>query len=414
MVESIVPRILPSSQDRVKLFSPLLTQSVPSSINSGLQSSYQNKKFDFHANILPRNSNQFMDSSKTLPLSIPSRSICETKTSTNTQKSFSNSSAQSKEQQLRKTKRLKHKRSKSSFSKVKTIRFNQTGTKENMNPNLNRKVRRLRSRYCCLASIIIAILLAIGLAGILAGLFVKRTITTVTTTTSSTTTSTTSETTTTTTSATTTTTTSTSTTTSETTSTTTTETTSTVTTTTTSVTTTSSTSTSSSTSSTSSTSTTTANPCGTPINVGSSSLFSSTTFSFTSYTCCYAEWIASTTGSVNLVFQFRSNIDHWYLDDVTVTNGTTELLVNGGFEYGSFSPGWTRSIPNGACQFSSGSQVMGGLARTGSYRVDSWCANVADEISQSFFVTTGQSYSIRFCLKVTGTVASRMVSVTLS
>jgi hypothetical protein len=37
------------------------------------------------------------------------------------------------------------------------------------------------------------------------------------------------------------------------------------------------------------------------------------------------------------------------MDDVSVSNGTAEMLLNGDFESGFFSPGWTKSMPNGNC-----------------------------------------------------------------
>jgi len=161
--------------------------------------------------------------------------------------------------------------------------------------------------------------------------------------------------------------------------------------------------------------TTTANLCGGSITVPTSTIFQSTTFSSTSYIKCYFQWIPSTTGLFEIAFQFRSDVDHWHLDDVSIYNGTTEILLNGGFESGSYSPGWTYSTPNGACLWSTpGTDVGMSFSHSGTYYVDSWCSSRADEISQAFMAYQGQTYSVSFYIRVSGSVGTRSVSVTLS
>jgi hypothetical protein len=163
------------------------------------------------------------------------------------------------------------------------------------------------------------------------------------------------------------------------------------------------------------TATTTVNPCGTPVSLGTSSSIYSSSSGSSSYTCHYFAWAASTTGSVTLAFQFRNDPDYWYMDDVSVSNGTTEMLMNGGFESGSLSPDWTTSAPNGHCYvYMSGAQIFNSLCRTGNYCLSDGCGLCSDKIAQSLTVITGQTYFISFWLKQNGTGGVISVSVTLS
>jgi hypothetical protein len=150
--------------------------------------------------------------------------------------------------------------------------------------------------------------------------------------------------------------------------------------------------------------------------VGATSNIFSTSARNYSYTCKYVEWISSTNGTVSLVFQLRNDPAKWYIDDVSVLNTTTEMLINGGFETGSFTPGWTKSMPNGMCGGGSTSaQVNSSSCRTGTYCLNDGCLGVTDQISQSFVVITGHSYFVSFWLVSDATgFGTVSVSVTLS
>ena len=94
--------------------------------------------------------------------------------------------------------------------------------------------------------------------------------------------------------------------------------------------------------------TTTANPCQL-LSIGSSShIFSLTLTNATSYFYLTFAWISSIKESATLAFELRHDPNYWHLDDVSVDNGTAEMLINGGFESGSLSP-WIRTTPNGVC-----------------------------------------------------------------
>ena len=144
----------------------------------------------------------------------------------------------------------------------------------------------------------------------------------------------------------------------------------------------------------------TPNPCGIPSFVGSSSSLFLASASINSYTCKYYQWVSTTNGTATLAFQMENDPDLWYLDDVSVSNGTAEMLLNGGFESGSFSPGWSVTTPNGNCISASvAASIATTSCHTGSYCVKDGCNSRADQVSQSFVAIAGQSYFISFWLK---------------
>jgi len=159
---------------------------------------------------------------------------------------------------------------------------------------------------------------------------------------------------------------------------------------------------------------TTPNPCGTPTSIGNSSSVYSATTGINTYTCYYFSWVASNNGSVTLAFQFRNNPSLWLLDDISVSDGTNEMLSDGGFESGTLSPNWIVSTPNGACGGgATGAKIRSTSCRTGTYCLSDGCLNVADQVSQSFSVIVGNPYSISFWLKQGGTGSGIYVSVTI-
>jgi hypothetical protein len=101
------------------------------------------------------------------------------------------------------------------------------------------------------------------------------------------------------------------------------------------------------------------------------------------------------------------------MDDVSVSDGTTEMLVNGDFESGTLLPGWTASTPNGNCACSYDAAVDNYNCHTGSYCLKDGCCGVADQISQSFMATAGQSYFVSFWLLGNGGYGTVFVNVTL-
>lgn len=104
------------------------------------------------------------------------------------------------------------------------------------------------------------------------------------------------------------------------------------------------------------------------------------------------------------------------MDDVSVSDGTTELLMNGDFESGSFLYSWTINRSYGGCSStSSHAAIVQSSCRTGSYCLRDGCNGGTDAVSQSFLVTSGNIYYISFWLKQDGGNQSGIVAkVTLS
>ncbi|CAF1393370.1 unnamed protein product [Adineta ricciae] len=203
-------------------------------------------------------------------------------------------------------------------------------------------------------------------------------------------------------------------------------TTTTTTTTTTSVTTTTSTSTStsstststSSTSSTTTTTTTSADPCA-PVSIGSTStIYTATSGNTTAFQCQVYAWTAPASGTVTLAFQFRHDPDQWYFDDVSVSDGTNEKLLNGDFETGSLSPYWIKSTPSGSCTCCPSATVSGisnGIApKSGTKYVIDGSNSCITQISQSFTVVLNQIYIISFWLREGGGSGQKLFKATIS
>ncbi|CAF4107740.1 unnamed protein product [Adineta steineri] len=153
-------------------------------------------------------------------------------------------------------------------------------------------------------------------------------------------------------------------------------------------------------------------PCA-AVSVGTNSSLYRASSGPTIYTCKTYSWTSPRTGTVTLAFQLRNDPDYWYVDDISVYNKGVQMLVNGGFESGPASPGWTLSTPYGTC--STPGKINTVSPRTGLYSLqDGSSSCTADQISQSFAVIAGQTYVVSFYIKtgLTGSVIS--ISVTLS
>ncbi|UJR17720.1 hypothetical protein I4U23_004618 [Adineta vaga] len=161
------------------------------------------------------------------------------------------------------------------------------------------------------------------------------------------------------------------------------------------------------------TATTPTPPC-TPSSIGSSSnLLTASSGSTSSYACYAYEWTPVTSGTVTLTFVLQHNPDYWFLDDVSVYNGAVQMLTNGGFESGSFSPGWSQTAPTG-CGSGTTGYVSSSYRRSGSYGYADGCNGRTDRLSQSFAATAGQSYIVSFWLKSGNSGSGVSISVTLS
>ena len=106
----------------------------------------------------------------------------------------------------------------------------------------------------------------------------------------------------------------------------------------------------------------------------------------------------------------RHDPDYWYLDDVSVFQGGTQMITNGGFETGSLSP-WVACVSNGTTLCPSGSPVAVGTLspHSGTYAVTDGCNGYTDCIRQSFSAVAGQTYVVSFWMK-SGTIGSGIIA----
>jgi hypothetical protein len=162
------------------------------------------------------------------------------------------------------------------------------------------------------------------------------------------------------------------------------------------------------------TATTTTHPCGIPVSAGSSGSLFSTSVSISLYTCIYYQWVSPTNGTVTLAFQMENDPDLWYLDDVSVSNGTAEMLLNGGFESVLSHPVGQQLNQMETISDSVAAGIASASCHTGSYCVKDGCNSRADQVSQHFVAIAGESYFISFWLKAGSGSGIITFSVTLS
>ena len=120
------------------------------------------------------------------------------------------------------------------------------------------------------------------------------------------------------------------------------------------------------------------------------------------WTCFSFNWTASAT-SHTINFQFRQDNDDWYMDIVSIFDSSAnQLIVNGGFEGGSYGSAnghprannwnWTGS----ACQCCIG--VVNAQHKDGSHSWDDGCNGATDNLSQSFSTSIGNTYFVSWWL----------------
>src|SRR6202050_3952341 len=132
---------------------------------------------------------------------------------------------------------------------------------------------------------------------------------------------------------------------------------------------------------------------------------------YTLYTYSFQAQLAQTF----LTFEFRQDPAYWSLDDVSVTNSaSTQLIVNGGFEGGSYGG---QDTPNswtliGQAGLEAGGSVSTGCAHSGSYCYSDGAVGGVDGLYQSFSTTIGSTYALSFWLANDGgSIASAIVQV---
>ena len=109
-------------------------------------------------------------------------------------------------------------------------------------------------------------------------------------------------------------------------------------------------------------------------------------------------------------FTLRNDPDYWYLNNVFVYAGGTEMLTNTGFETGSLSP-WVRTAPNGYCG-AFPAMISNSNCLSGSYCATDGSNGCADALSQQYTATAGQVYTVSFWLK--SPITTGVITGTLS
>lgn len=120
---------------------------------------------------------------------------------------------------------------------------------------------------------------------------------------------------------------------------------------------------------------------------------------FTYYTFTYV----ATQSCVTLSFGFRNDFDYWILDDILVSNGIQNLVINGDFEDGLAYTGW-----QGANHLSSMN------CHSGSYCYYDGNIGSFDYLNQSLSLIIGETYSISFYLALGAGSSSAYANITIS
>jgi hypothetical protein len=120
-------------------------------------------------------------------------------------------------------------------------------------------------------------------------------------------------------------------------------------------------------------------------------------FNWNQYTFNYT---APNVSTATIFFAFRNDPAYWYLDDVSVTNGSgQQLLLNGGFEQGSLVD-WVYCNPNNAGYPGT---ITSSTSHSGSYCYADGSVGAPDYLSQTFNVQPNHVYTVSFWLEAVGT-----------
>lgn len=112
--------------------------------------------------------------------------------------------------------------------------------------------------------------------------------------------------------------------------------------------------------------------------------------SYLYYSCCYQ----AVSNQLTIEFVLREDMSNWYFDDVSIKWGSSELLINGGFE--SNLTGWTAVSSISNLSVTPVAMHSAGSAHTGSVYLHSEAKYASDRIKQTISVIPGQNLDISF------------------
>jgi len=112
--------------------------------------------------------------------------------------------------------------------------------------------------------------------------------------------------------------------------------------------------------------------------------------SYIYYSCCYQ----AISNQLTIEFLLREDVSNWFIDDVSITQGNGELVINGGFE--SNLTGWTAISSAGNLAITPLSVQSIGSAHAGSSYLYSEAKTTFDRVKQTVNVTQGQNVNISF------------------
>ncbi|UJR28888.1 hypothetical protein I4U23_010108 [Adineta vaga] len=115
--------------------------------------------------------------------------------------------------------------------------------------------------------------------------------------------------------------------------------------------------------------------------------------------CCYR----AISSQLTIEFQLIEEVGQWHIDDISMTQGNAELVINGGFE--SNFTGWT-VISSGNLSITPLAYSFPGGAHSGSAYLYSIAASTSDYIKQTVNVIQNQDVNVSFWWYDEGGVAA--------
>lgn len=119
--------------------------------------------------------------------------------------------------------------------------------------------------------------------------------------------------------------------------------------------------------------------------------------SYVFQTCCYR----TISTQLTIRFKLQEDVSQWYFDDVSIRQGSGELLSNGGFE--SNVTGWTVILASNST-ITTFADASGG-AHSGLAYLRSQCQGASDYILRTVAVVQGQNVNISFWWRDEGGVS---------